>query len=110
PYVDALRVHGFSSFEICWRHLLPNLAPLIIAQATVSFGYVMVDLAAISFLGLGVQPPAADWGVMVASGEPAILEGHPQQSLYAGILIVITVCAFTILGERLADPDRAPAR
>jgi peptide/nickel transport system permease protein len=70
----------------------------------------MVDLAAISFLGLGVQPPAADWGVMVASGEPAILEGHPQQSLYAGILIVITVCAFTILGERLADPDRAPAR
>jgi peptide/nickel transport system permease protein len=110
PYVDALRVHGFSSFEICWRHLLPNLAPLIIAQATVSFGYVMVDLAAISFLGLGVQPPSADWGVMVASGEPAILAGHPQQSLYAGILIVITVCAFTILGERLADPERAPAR
>ncbi len=110
PYVDALRVHGFSGFEICWRHLLPNLAPLIIAQATVSFGYVMVDLAAISFLGLGVQPPSADWGVMVASGEPAILAGHPQQSLYAGILIVITVCAFTILGERLADPDRAPGR
>jgi peptide/nickel transport system permease protein len=45
-----------------------------------------------------------------ASGEPAILDGHPQQSLYAGILIVITVCAFTILGERLADHDRAPAR
>jgi peptide/nickel transport system permease protein len=110
PYVDALRVHGFSGFQICWRHLLPNLAPLIIAQATVSFGYVMVDLAAISFLGLGVQPPSADWGVMVASGEPAILAGHPQQSLYAGILIVITVCAFTILGERLADPDRAPGR
>ena len=110
PYVDALRVHGFSGFEICWRHLLPNLAPLITAQATVSFGYVMVDLAAISFLGLGVQPPSADWGVMVASGEPSILAGHPQQSLYAGILIVITVCAFTILGERLADPDRAPAR
>jgi ABC-type antimicrobial peptide transport system permease subunit len=50
--------HGFSGFQICWRHLLPNLAPLIIAQATVSFGYVMVDLAAISFLGLGVQPPS----------------------------------------------------
>jgi peptide/nickel transport system permease protein len=56
---------------------------------------------------LGVQPPSADWGVMVASGEPSILEGHPQQSLYAGLLIVITVCAFTILGERLADPGRA---
>jgi energy-coupling factor transporter ATP-binding protein EcfA2 len=107
PYVAALRVHGFSAIQICTRHLLRNLAPLITAQATVSFGYVMVDLAAISFLGLGVQPPSADWGVMVASGEPSILEGHPQQSLCAGILIVITVCAFTILGERLADPDRA---
>jgi peptide/nickel transport system permease protein len=105
-YVEALRVQGFSFFRICGRHLLPNLASLIIAQATVSFGYVMVDLAAISFLGLGVQPPSADWGVMVASGEPSILEGHPQQSLYAGIMIVITVCAFTVLGERLADPDR----
>jgi peptide/nickel transport system permease protein len=108
PYVAALRVHGFSAMQICWRHLLPNLGSLIIAQATVSFGYVMVDLAAISFLGLGVQPPSADWGVMIASGEPAILEGHPQQSLFAGILIVITVCAFTILGERFTDSDRIP--
>jgi peptide/nickel transport system permease protein len=107
-YVQALRVQGFSFYRICGRHLIPNLGSLIIAQATVSFGYVMVDLAAISFLGLGVQPPSADWGVMVASGEPSILEGHPQQSLYAGIMIVITVCAFTILGERLADPDRTP--
>jgi peptide/nickel transport system permease protein len=110
PYVSSLWVHGFSGFQICRRHILPNLAPLIIAQATVSFGYVVVDLAAISFLGLGVQPPSADWGVMVASGEPAILEGHPQQSLYAGILIVITVCAFTVLGERLADPGSSPVR
>jgi len=108
PYVAALRVHGFSAMQICWRHLLPNLGSLIIAQATVSFGYVMVDLAAISFLGLGVQPPSADWGVMIASGEPSILEGHPQQSLYSGILIVITVCAFTILGERLTDGDQVP--
>ncbi|HEY2553509.1 MAG TPA: ABC transporter permease [Streptosporangiaceae bacterium] len=109
-YVESLQVHGFSGLAICFRHLLPNLGPLIIAQATVSFGYVMVDLAALSFLGLGVQPPSADWGVMVASGEPSILEGHPQQSLYAGILIVAAVCAFTILGERLADPARAPSR
>ena len=109
PHVHALRVQGLSSFEICWRHLLPNLAPLI-AQATISFGYVMVDLAAISFLALACSRRLRDWGVMVASGLPAILASHPQQSLYAGILIVITVCAFTILGERLADPDRAPAR
>jgi peptide/nickel transport system permease protein len=82
---------------------VPNLVPLIVAQATVSFGYVMIDLAGLSFLGLGVQPPTADWGVMVSAGEQNILAGHPAQSLYAGALIVITVCAFTLLGERLAD-------
>ena len=102
-YVAALEVQGFSAFRICARHLVPNLVPLIVAQATVSFGYVMIDLAGLSFLGLGVQPPTADWGVMVSAGEQNILAGHPAQSLYAGALIVVTVCAFTLLGERLAD-------
>jgi peptide/nickel transport system permease protein len=102
-YVAALEVQGFSAFRICARHLVPNLVPLIVAQATVSFGYVMIDLAGLSFLGLGVQPPTADWGVMVSAGEQNILAGHPAESLYAGALIVITVCAFTLLGERLAD-------
>jgi peptide/nickel transport system permease protein len=106
-YVAALEVQGFSAFRICARHLVPNLVPLIVAQATVSFGYVMIDLAGLSFLGLGVQPPTADWGVMVAAGEQNILAGHPAQSLYAGALIVITVCAFTLLGERLADRKAA---
>jgi peptide/nickel transport system permease protein len=103
PYVDALHVQGFSGFAICLRHIFPNLVPLIVAQATVSFGYVTVDLAAISFLGLGVQPPTADWGTMVAGGEPSILQGHPEAALYAGGMLVLTVCAFTILGERLAE-------
>ncbi|HEU0195493.1 MAG TPA: ABC transporter permease [Gaiellales bacterium] len=102
-YVQALEVQGFSAFRISARHLTPNLIPLIVAQATVSFGYVMIDLAGLSFLGLGVQPPTADWGVMVSAGEQNILAGHPAESLYAGALIVITVCAFTLLGERLAD-------
>jgi peptide/nickel transport system permease protein len=103
PYVEALEVQGFSAARICALHLAPNLMPLIVAQATVSFGYVMVDLAGLSYLGLGVQPPTADWGIMVATGQQAILGGHPEQSLYAGGLIVLTVCAFTLLGERLAD-------
>ena len=73
-YVDALEVQGASATSICVRHLIPNMMPLIVAQATILFGYAMVDLAAISFLGLGVQPPKADWGVMVSenqAGDPA---------------------------------------
>jgi len=106
PYVEALEVQGFSAVRISARHLVPNLLPLIVAQASVSFGYVMIDLAGLSFLGLGVQPPTADWGVMISAGEQALLGGHPQQSLYAGGMIVLAVCAFTLFGERLIDIDR----
>ena len=105
PYVEALEVQGFSAVRISARHLVPNLLPLIVAQASVSFGYVMIDLAGLSYLGLGVGP-TADWGVMISAGQQALLGGHPQQSLYAGAMIVIAVCAFTLFGERLIDPDR----
>src|SRR5207244_13172862 len=63
-YVSALEVQGVSGFSICVRHLVPNMLPLLVAQATILFGYAMVDLAAISFLRLGVQPRPPDWGVM----------------------------------------------
>jgi peptide/nickel transport system permease protein len=102
PYIDALRVQGFSSWHICLRHLLPNLAPLLVVQAAIGFGYAMIDLASISFLGLGLQPPAADWGLMIANGQPSILAGYPQQSIAAAVAVVVTVVAFTALAERLA--------
>ena len=77
PYVEALELQGFSGIRICARHLTPNLLPLIVAQACVSFGYIMIDLAALSFLGLGVQPPTADWGVMISTGEQSLLRRLP---------------------------------
>lgn len=103
PYVDALVVQGFGGVAIAARHLLPNLLPLVAAQATVNFGYAMVDLAALSYLGLGVEQPTADWGSMVFTGQAGILEGYPAESLVAGTCIVVVVCAFNVLGERLAD-------
>jgi peptide/nickel transport system permease protein len=103
PYVDALRVQGQSPVAICARHLLPNLGALIIAQATLAFGYALVDLAALSYLGLGADQATPDWGVMVAAGQPDILGGHPQQSLFAGALVVVAVAACCILGERVTD-------
>lgn len=102
PYVAALQLQGLPTRRIWLRHLLPNLAPLVLVQSAVGFGYAMLDLAAISFLGLGVQPPAPNWGVMVAGGQPAILNGAPQQSLYAALTVVIAVVAFNLVGERIA--------
>lgn len=102
PYVAACYVEGLSARTICTRHLLPNVTPLLVVQATLSFGYALVDLAAVSYLGLGVQPPTSEWGLMVSTGQSSILAGYPQESLYAGAMIVITVVAFNLLGDRLA--------
>jgi peptide/nickel transport system permease protein len=106
PYIAACTVQGFSAVAICRRHLLPNVQGIVLAQATLSFGYAMVDLAAISYLGLGVQPPTSDWGLMVSAGQGSILQGAPQESIFAGLAIVVTVAAFMVVGQWLAD--RAP--
>jgi peptide/nickel transport system permease protein len=108
-YIAAGEVQGLSAAAVCVRHLIPNIAPLIVAQATLLFGYAMVDLAAISFLGLGVQPPQADWGVMVATGKNGVLQGYPAESLSAGLCIVLVVVAVNLLGERLGDRREARA-
>ncbi|HWU09237.1 MAG TPA: ABC transporter permease [Streptomyces sp.] len=102
PYVSALQLLGAPTARIWLRHLLPNLLPLILVQATIGFGYALLDVAAISFLGLGSQPPDPEWGLMVSSGAPSILAGQPQQSLYAGIAILIVVVAFNLLGTGLS--------
>ncbi len=102
PYISACYVGGLPTRTILLRHLLPNLLPFIVVQSTLGFGYSLINLTAISYLGLGVAPPAAEWGLMVANGQSSILTGHPQEALLPGALIVITVVAFNLLGDRLA--------
>jgi peptide/nickel transport system permease protein len=102
-YIAAGEVQGLSAWTICARHLVPNVAPLIVAQGTLMFAWAMVDLAAVSFLGLGVQAPQADWGVMVGTGQPGVLQGYPAEALAAGLSIVVVVVAVNLLGERLAQ-------
>ena len=109
PCIAALKVQGASATSICLRHLIPNIAPLIAAQATILFGYTMVDLAAISFLGLGVQPPAASWGGMISENQDGILQGYPFPALAAGICIVTVVIAVNVLGQ-LFDQAQAARR
>ncbi|WP_101787165.1 ABC transporter permease [Nonomuraea indica] len=103
PYIQAYRVQGWSGWAICLWHLVPNIAPLVLAQSVTNFGYALMDLAALSFLGFGVQPPTADWGAMVNEGAAALLQGAMLPALAPGAAIVITVVAFGIVGEALAD-------
>jgi peptide/nickel transport system permease protein len=106
PLCGCAQGAGPGPVAICARHLLPNLGALIVAQATLAFGYALVDLAALSYLGLGADQASPDWGAMVAAGQSDILSGYPQQSLYAGALIVVAVAACCIVSGWSANRAR----
>lgn len=108
PYVSAASLQGSSSVGIWARHLLPNVTPLLYAQLTLAYAYSLLDAAALSFLGLGIQPPTPDWGVMVSDGESGLTGGHPGEALYASACIVVFVVCVSVIGNRLAD--RAESR
>ena len=110
PYVAALEVQGAPAVSICFRHLIPNMMALIVAQATILFAYAMVDLAAISFLGLGVQPPEPNWGVMISENQVGIPQGYPLPALVACACIVVVVIAVNVLGERLFEQAQRTRR
>ncbi|MEV6007903.1 ABC transporter permease [Streptomyces sp. NPDC051976] len=103
PYVEAYQVQGHSSLQICLRHVVPNIAPVVLAQSTVNFGYALIDLAGLSFLGLGVPPLTPDWGRMVFDGESAVQSGYPLSAVLPCAAIVLTVVAFNVVGEHWAD-------
>lgn len=107
PYVKAAELQGISGLVITIRHILPNVWTQILTGSTINFGYAIVDLAALSFLGLGIQPPAADWGLMVSNGQASLQQGFPEQSLSAGLCIVITVASVAYVGERLGGRKAA---
>lgn len=103
PYVSAYTVQGHSAWQICLRHVLPNIAPIVLAQSTINFGYALMDLAGLSFLGLGVPALTPDWGRMVFDGQTAIQHGYPLSAVLPCAFIVLTVVAFNVVGERWAD-------
>ncbi|MFC9390406.1 ABC transporter permease [Streptomyces venezuelae] len=103
PYVSAYQVQGHSAAQICLRHVLPNIAPVVLAQSTINFGYALMDLAGLSFLGLGVPPLTPDWGRMVFDGQTAVQYGYPLSAILPCLFVVLTVVAFNVVGERWAD-------
>ncbi|MCD0449745.1 ABC transporter permease [Actinocorallia sp. API 0066] len=101
PYLEASRVLGYGEVSVTLRHLLPNILPVLVAQSALAFGYALVDLASLSYLGLGVRPPAADWGSMISQAQSAILQGSPWSGLVPGVAVLLTVIAVNVLGGHL---------
>ena len=100
-YVDACRIQGFSGLRVCLFHILPNVAGTIVAQSTLNFGYALLDLAGLAFLGLGVQPPTPDWGQMLSDGRQSILFSVTQVTV-ASVAVAVAVIAFNVLGDAIA--------
>jgi len=103
PYVSAYRVQGFSGGWIALRRVLPNVTPIVGAQSTLNFGYVLAELAALSFLGLGVQAPTADWGAMINEAQAGLLGGHFLPAIVPAVAVVIVVVAVNVIGEEFSD-------
>ncbi|HEY3289687.1 MAG TPA: ABC transporter permease [Anaerolineae bacterium] len=101
-YVEAARSLGASNLHLLIRHILPNLISFVIVGATLGVGGIILQAAALGFLGLGAQPPAPEWGVMIADAVP-FLRQFPHLALFPGLAIMVTVLGFNLLGDGLRD-------
>jgi peptide/nickel transport system permease protein len=101
-YVEASRAVGDSTLYTMWRHVLPNAAPPIIVLATSLFGWVVLSESALSFLGVGVAPPAPTWGAMLSSARPYLATAS-WLSIAPGLCIVATLLGVNMLGDALRD-------
>ena len=102
PFVESARAIGVSRWRIMFRHILPNCISPIIVQATLDMGFIILALASLGFLGLGTQPPTADWGVMVSDGREFFMKQW-WISTFSGAAIFLTVLAFNLVGDGIRE-------
>lgn len=101
-YILFSRAIGAPHSFIIYRHLLPNVMSEVVILATLDTGWVILNISALSFIGLGVQAPTAEWGLMLSEAKNVMTQ-HPMQMIYPGIAILIVVAAFNMLGDCLRD-------
>jgi peptide/nickel transport system permease protein len=101
-YVQAARALGARTPRILWRHVIPSAIPAVVVQATLGMAAAIIGEAALSFLGLGVQPPTPSWGTMLNGGRAHILDA-PHLTLFPGLAIALLVLGFNFVGDGLRD-------
>jgi peptide/nickel transport system permease protein len=101
-YVEAARAVGNPARRIAIKHILPNILPALIVQATISIATAIIAEASLSFLGLGQQPPAPSWGSMLNTAQ-RFLTNAPWMAVWPGLAIFLAVLSFNILGDGLRD-------
>jgi peptide/nickel transport system permease protein len=102
-YVEAARVGGSSHVRILSVHLVPNILPPLVVQASLNLGWAVLNAAGLSFIGLGVRAPTPEWGIMVAEGAQFITSGRWWIAFFPGLALMLAVLSFNLLGDRLRD-------
>jgi peptide/nickel transport system permease protein len=102
-FVQAARLSGNSSLRTLAVHVFPNALPPMMVQISLNLGWAVLNAAGLSFIGLGVRPPAAEWGIMVAEGANFIVAGQWWLALFPGIALMLAVFTFNLLGDGLRD-------
>ncbi|MCZ7568882.1 MAG: ABC transporter permease [Ardenticatenaceae bacterium] len=101
-YVEAARSIGANAFHISIQHILPNCLDPIFVRASMTTGYIILNMAGLSFIGLGSQPPTAEWGTMIALARTFLLS-HPWYPLLTGLPLFFTVLTFALAGDAIQD-------
>lgn len=101
-FIIAAEVNGTTTFNILWRHVLPNILPMVVITGAMDIGTMMMEIAGLSFLGFGAQPPTAEWGLMLNEGRQYI-QTAPWLMVYPGVAIFIVVAIFNLWGDSLRD-------
>ncbi|WP_304224173.1 nickel transporter permease [Phascolarctobacterium succinatutens] len=101
-FVEAAIVNGGTAGHILWAHILPNILPMMVITAAADIGALMMELAGLSFLGFGSQPPAPEWGLMLNEGRQQ-LQTAPWLMVFPGLAIFVTVVIFNLWGDNLRD-------
>ena len=102
-FVNAARISGNNDMRLIFVHILPNIVPPMMVQVSLNMGWAILNAAGLSFIGLGVRPPQAEWGIMVAEGTNYIVSGEWWIFLFPGIALAFTVLCFNFLGDGLRD-------
>jgi nickel transport system permease protein len=101
-FIAAAKISGSSQWKIIKNHIVPNVLPPLVVMGTLEMGWAIMDISAMSFLGLGVQPPTPEWGAMIHEGK-SYIRTNPELMLYPGLMIMLVIVTFNLLGEALSD-------
>jgi peptide/nickel transport system permease protein len=102
-FIEAARLSGYGEGRILVAEVLPNLLPIMMVQVSLTLGYAILNCAGLSFIGLGIRPPAPEWGIMVAEGASNIVSGEWWVALFPGLALMLAVFTFNLLGDGMRD-------